>query len=268
MRKFSARTIQYPRPLPAGNWQVTERWNNLLLAHWPVSAASIAPLLPEGLEVDTFQGSAWIGVAPFWMDRIKIGGLPLIPGWGNFPELSLRTYVHDQQTRTPGIHFLSLETNSLMALSVGRALYHLPSHLAEMRMEQRTAREFSFYSRRRFSHEKAIFKVRYRGLGPSPRLAEIRRNSLEYFLIERYCLFSSNRAGRLIRANLHHLSAPLEEAEAEIEQNDLASAIGIELPNKEPVLHYTRRLAVYVWPTELVRSALMPRPVTAAVTPS
>ena len=61
---------------------------------------------------------------------------------------------------------------------------------------------------------------------------------------------------------------PLEEAEAEIERNDLAAAVGMELPDLEPVLHYSRRLAVYVWPAELVRPALAARPVTVAATPT
>jgi len=86
--------------------------------------------------------------------------------------------------------------------------------------------------------------------------------------MERYCLFSSNRAGQAIRANLHHVSCPLEEAQAEIEQNNLAEAAGLRLPELEPVLHYTRRLAVYVWPGELVRPALVPRPVAAVVAPT
>jgi hypothetical protein len=60
---------------------------------------------------------------------------------------------------------------------------------------------------------------------------------------------------------------PLEDAEAEIERNDLAGAMGIELPQVEPVLHYSRRLAVYVWPAELVRPAMAGRPVTVAAAP-
>jgi hypothetical protein len=136
-----------------------------------------------------------------------------------------------------------------------------------MRLEQRTEREFSFYSRRRFAGRPVIFKARYRGLGPSRKLAESRPGTLENFLIERYCLFSTNPAGQPIRANLHHSSWPLEEAEAEIEQNDLAEVLGLRLPDQKPVLHYSRQLAVYVWPAEPVRSALMARPVTVAATP-
>jgi hypothetical protein len=180
----------------------------------------------------------------------------------------LRTYVREERTGTPGVVCLSLDSNNLLAVGVGRAIYRLPYHWAEMHLEQRTEREFSFYSRRRLAEQPAVFTARYRGLGPSRRLLESHPGTLEYFLMERYCLFSSNRAGQPIRANLHHVSCPLEEAEAEIEQNDLAEAVGLRLPQLEPVLHYMRRLAVYVWPAELVRPSLVARPVTVAATPS
>jgi hypothetical protein len=162
---------------------------------------------------------------------------------------------------------LSLDASNLLAVAAGRAFYRLPYHWAEMHLEQRTEREFSFFSRRRFASRPAVFKARYRGLGPSRKLAESRSGTLEYFLMERYCLFTTNRAGQPIRANLHHASWPLEEAEAQIEQNDLAEVLGIRLPDQEPVLYYSRRMAVYVWPAELVRPALVARPVTVAATP-
>ena len=228
----------------------------------------MAALLPEWLEVDTFQGSAWLGVVPFWLDRIKIRGVPPIPGARSFPDLNLRTYVRDQFTGTPGVYCFSLDASNLLAVVAARTYYHLPYYWAEMRLEQRSEREFSFYSRRRFSAQKVMFKARYRGLGPSSRLAEHRGGTLEYFLTERNCLFSANRAGQPIRANLHYVPWPLEEAEAEIEQNDLAASIGLTLPKIDPILHYSRRLAVYVWPRELVRPSLTTRPVTVAVSPS
>jgi uncharacterized protein YqjF (DUF2071 family) len=268
MLKYQIRTSHKPRPLPAGRWLMRQRWNDLLFVHWRVPASSIAPLLPEGLLVDTFQSSAWLGAMPFWMDRIKVRGVPTIPGARSFPDLILRTYVREERTETPGVFSLSLDSSNLLAVAAGRAFFHLPYHLAEMRIEQRTEREFDFYSRRRFAGQPVLFKARYRGLGPSQRLAEIHSGTLEHFLMERNYLFSSNRAGQPIRANLHQASGSLEEAEAEIEQNDLVAAMGIEVPVQEPVLHYSRRLAVYVWPAELVRSAIAPQPVTAVATPS
>jgi hypothetical protein len=267
MQEYQFRTSHRPRPLPSGRWEMTQRWNDLLFAHWPIPVAQMAALLPDWLEVDTFQGSAWLGVVPFWLDRIKIRGVPPIPGARSFPDLNLRTYVRDEFTGTPGVFCFSLDASNLLAVAVARCYYHLPYYWSDMRLEQRSEREFSFYSRRRFSNREVIFNARYRGLGPNSRLAENRGGTLEHFLTERSCLYSSNRAGQPIRANLHFVSWPLEEAEAEIERNDLAATIGLSLPNVDPVLHYSRRLAVYVWPRELVRPVLAGRPVTVAVSP-
>lgn len=256
MREIKVRTSQRPRPLPSGRWAMTQRWNDLLFAHWRVPAQQLAPLIPQGLTVDTFQGSAWLGVVPFWMDRVKIRGVPPVPGARSFPELNLRTYVRDGRTGTQGVYFFSLDASNLLAVAVARGFYHLPYYWAEMRLEHRSEREFAFYSRRRFSNKPVLFIARYRGLGPTRKLFESRVGTLEHFLTERYCLFSHDRAGQLVRANIHHVPWPLEEAEAEIERNDLAEAIGIHLPEEAPVLHYSRRLAVYVWPAEPVRRAL------------
>jgi uncharacterized protein len=268
MREFLVRTSHKPRPLPAGRWAMTQRWNDLLLAHWPIATAAIQALLPEWLEADAYQGSAWLGAVPFWLDRVKIRGIPAIPGLRRFPDLNLRTYVRDRFTATPGFYCFSVDSSNLLAVAVAHAMYHLPYRLAEMHLEPRSEREFAFYSRRRFARPEVIFKARYRGLGPTHKTVEVRPGSFEYFVTERPCVFSTSRAGEPIRANLHHVPWPLEEAEAEIERNDLAASVGLTLPDRQPVLHYSRRLAVYVWPAELVHPALAARPVTVAATPS
>jgi len=176
--------------------------------------------------------------------------------------------VRDRFTGTPGFYCFTVDSSNLLAVAAAHLVYHLPYRLAEMYLEPRSEREFAFYSRRRFSRRQVIFKARYRGLGPTRATTEMRPGSLEYFFTERPCVFSTNRAGEPIKTNLHHVSWPLEEAEAEIERNDLATAVGLELPDREPVLHYSRRLAVYVWPAELARPALAARPVTVAATPT
>jgi hypothetical protein len=202
------------------------------------------------------------------MDRIKLHGLPSVPFTRSFPELNLRTYVRDQQTGTAGVFFLSLDANNLMAVALARAIYSLPYHWAEMKLEPRSEREFAFYSRRRGASPPVIFKARYRGLGPTRKLAESRSGSLEYFLTERYCLFTRSRTGEPMRASTHHVPWPLEEAEAEIEQNDLAAAVGIRLPDEPPVLHYSRRLAVYVWQLERLKPMRAQQRIPAEAMPS
>jgi hypothetical protein len=268
MREFLVRTSHKPRPLPAGRWALTQRWNDLLYVHWPVPARAIEALLPDWLEADLYQGSAWLGAVPFWLDRIKIRGVPLIAGLRGFPDLTLRTYVRDRFTGSAGIHCFSIDCSNMFSVLAARLVYRLPYNLAEMYLEPRGEREFAFYSRRRLTRPQVIFKVRYRGLGPNARQVEVRPGSFESFITERSCLFSTNRAGEPIRANLHYVPWPLEDAEAEIERNDLGKAAGISLPKMDPVLHYSRRLAVYVWPTELVRPVLAPQPLPVVATPS
>jgi len=150
---------------------MSQRWNDLLFAHWRVPAATISPFLPEGLQPDTFQGSAWIGIIPLWMDRLSFRGIPSVPGVRSFPELHLRTYVHDQQTNTPGIYNFSVDIGSLFAAATVRFIFRMPCNWAEMRLNQRTEREFSIYSRRMFVNSPVMFNARYRGLGPTRRLA-------------------------------------------------------------------------------------------------
>ncbi len=122
MREYTVKTSHSPRPLPSGRWVMTQRWNDLLFAHWPVPSSVIGPLLPEGLNVDTFHGSAWLGVVPFWMDRIKIRGVPPIPFARSFPELNVRTYVRDRRSGAPGVYFLSLDASNLLAVLSARTV--------------------------------------------------------------------------------------------------------------------------------------------------
>lgn len=268
MREFQFKTSSKPRPLPSGRWVMTQRWNDLLFAHWPIAPSVLSKFVPEGLHIDTFEGSAWLGVVPFWMDRIKFRRLPSIPGVSHFPELNLRTYVRDPKTGTPGVLFLSLDAANLPAVVFARTIYRLPYHWAEMHIQQESEREFSFYSRRRFSNGPVMFVARYRGLGPSRKMVDCAPGSLEYFLTERYCLFTRGSDGQPMRANIHHIPWPLEAAAAEIERNDLAAAMGIALPHQPPVLHYSRRLAVYVWQLERQRPVVGAQRIPATTVPS
>ncbi len=268
MQEYRFKSSYRPRPLPSGRWLISQRWNDLLFAHWALNPSVLDPLLPDWLEVDTYQGKAWLGVVPFWLDRIKIRGVPALPGARSFPDLSMRTYVRDRFTGTSGTYCFSLDSSNLLGVGIARMVYHLPCHWSSMRLDQCSEREFDFYSNRRLNTKPVVFKARYRGLGPTLKTAEIRPGSLEYFLTERSCIFSSNRSGEPIRSNVHHVPLPLEEAEALIERNDLPASIGITLPNCEPVLHYSRRLAIYIWPSEVLRHAMAGRPVTVAVNPS
>jgi hypothetical protein len=246
-----------PTPLPSAPWRVTQRWNNLLFAHWPVPVASIRALVPEELKIDTFDGSAWVGVVPFWMDRIQLRGVPLLPGAKSFPELNLRTYVRDRRTNASGVYFFSIDAASPLAVAVARIFFRLPYYWARMKIEERIPGNFHYTSTRLFNKTPVHFEARYRSRGASFKMAENRPGTLEYFLTERYCVFTTNHKGKVFRGDIHHAPWPLEEAEAEVDATELAAAHGIQLPDTKPVLYYARELAVYIWPLETVRGSLL-----------
>jgi uncharacterized protein YqjF (DUF2071 family) len=257
-----------PWPMPERRWVMTQRWNDLLFAHWPVPPAQIARLLPPELAVDTFDGTAWVGIVPFWMDRIQIRGLPILPGANRFPELNLRTYVREAGSNVAGVYFFSLDASNPAAVAVARLFFHLPYYWARMSIEQgEKAGEkeaFHYSSERRLTAKPVRFRANYRGLGRMNTTDHSRPGTIEHFLTERYALYTTGPAGKLHRGNIHHLPWPLEVAEAEFEINELPGAHGIHLPDTAPVLHYARELVVYVWSLELAPS-LLKHPAVAAV---
>jgi uncharacterized protein YqjF (DUF2071 family) len=254
-----------PWPIPVTRWAMIQRWNDLLFAHWPVPAADIDKLLPRGLVADTFDGEAWVGVVPFWMDRIQINGLPLIPGANRFAELNLRTYVRQRNSNLAGVYFFSLDAANPLAVAVARMAFQLPYYWARMSVRHRGDRDLQYSSERLFSRRPARFRAVYRSAGASGALNPSRPGSIEYFLTERYCLYTTDSRGELHRGNIHHLPWPLETAEAEFELNDLPTAHGIRLPDVTPLLHYARELTVYVWNLEPAALLHARRPAAAAV---
>ena len=249
-----AATSHRPWPLPNTHWTMTQRWNDLLFAHWPVPAAQITPLLPANLTADTFDGSAWVGIVPFWMDQIRMHRLPAIPGANRFPELNLRTYVREPHSNLGGVYFFSLDAGNPLAVAMARIFFKLPYYWSKMRIDHCDNREFCYSSQRRFAKTPAKFRARYRSLGQASD-----KQGLEQFLTDRYALYTADPSGALFKGNIHHLPWPLERAEAEFEINELPAAHGITLPDTKPLLHYSRELVVYIWSLEQMPALLRQR---------
>ena len=235
-----------PYPIPTRPWRLAQRWNDLLFAHWPIPSADLTPLLPAGLEPDLYDGFAWIGVVPFWMDRVRTRSTGeatfTVPGTSTFPELNLRTYVRSRRTGLAGVFFFSLDCASPLAVMGARVLFHLPYFFASM-TRTTTPSGVDYTSRRLFASTPALFEATYRSLGP---VTLSRPGSLEAFLTERYALFTPHR-GSLLAGHIHHLPWPLEPAEAEIRVNTIPAAHGITLPPRPPILHFARSLEVFLW---------------------
>ncbi|HEY0384863.1 MAG TPA: DUF2071 domain-containing protein, partial [Pyrinomonadaceae bacterium] len=118
------------RERPAG-WPLGQmNWGKLLFMHWPIEARLLRPLIPQRLVIDTFDGSAWIGVVPFTMWGVRPTFVPPVPGLSQFHELNVRTYVH--LDGVPGVWFHSLDAASRLAVWGARTFFHLPYFNARM----------------------------------------------------------------------------------------------------------------------------------------
>ena len=223
-------------------WLFRMRWVDLLFAHWPVPADALRGLLPPGLELDTFDGRAWLGLVPFRMEDVAPRFLPAPPGPGAFPELNVRTYV--KRGRRGGVWFLSLDAGSRLAVEGARTAFHLPYYRA--RMSSTTEAGWVEYRSEREDPRglPAIFAARYRPVGPVELAVP---GSLAEFLTGRFGLFAMDGDGRLSWTAIRHAPWPLQPAEVEIERNTMAAAQGLELPAGAPILHFAKRLEVVAW---------------------
>ncbi len=186
------------RDRPAGWPVMRQRWGDLLFLHWPVTPELIQQRLPRGLHVDTFRGDAWLGVVPFSMNRIRPVGFPPLPKLSWFLELNVRSYVHDE-AGNPGVWFFSLDCNQPLAVEVARRFFHLPYEHAAMHADR--SGDLLRYRCRRKSADARDAEFDY-GIPENPGPAEI--GTLEWFLVERYRLFSANARNELFEGMVHH----------------------------------------------------------------
>ncbi len=243
------KTEHRPYPLSKGPWVLRMRWRDLLFMHWAVPESFLRPLIPPVLELETFNGAAWLGVTPFHMERTRPRFLPAVSWMSNFPELNVRTYVTAEGK--PGIWFFSLDAANPIAVRLARATFSLPYFDAKMSCQVFTDKVRYRSVRTHKDAPPARLTASYRPVGKP---FEPRRGTLEDFLTERYCLYSVDKKGRVWRGDIHHLPWPLQEAEADVEELEMTSQIGVTLPETDPLLHYARRLDVVAWP---------PRPINA-----
>lgn len=231
-----------PWPIPSHGWTWRQSWRDLLFMHWPVSATALRALVPKQLELQEFDGSAWLGLVPFRMAGVMRRPLPDMPWLSAFPEMNVRTYV--TLDGKPGVWFLSLDASNPLAVWAARRFFHLPYFLAEMSLSE-TADGIRYRSLRPNAEVVASYR-------PTSEPYFARPGSLEHWLTERYCLYAKAPDGSIWRNDIHHHPWPLQSAVANIERNTLLDTHGLSIPEPPAILHFARRLDVVVWNAERV----------------
>jgi len=202
----------HQRERPGSRVVMTQRWEELLFLHWEWPVDDLQSRLPAGLRVDLFHGKAYLGIIPFFMRAVRPGWGVEVPWLSDFCELNVRTYVYDARG-TPGVWFFSLDCNQPVAVEIARRGFHLPYYHAKMSGEACLHGLVDYRCRRRGSSDLALYESRVpAGSEPLEALPE----SLEFFLLERYALFSTDRFGHLWQGRVHH--APYRMVAPEVTQ--------------------------------------------------
>lgn len=247
-RGILGRTAHRPWPMPRGPWLMTQTWRDLLFAHWPADPGALRPLVPRPFALDLHDGRAWISVVPFAMSNVAPRCLPALPWLSAFPELNVRTYV--TVGGKPGVYFFSLDASNPVAVRIARRVARLPYFRAAMSCVREDG-WIRYRSTRKSGGAPARFEARYRPLGPEqPPPA----GTLEYFLTERYRLYTTGPSGTAFSLDIHHPPWPLQAAEAEIQVNTMAEAAALPPLAGPPLLHFSRRQDVVTWGLEPLES--------------
>lgn len=231
-------TAHRPIPLPPNNWIMRQSWRNALFLHWPVHPNQLQPLLPSSVVIDTYEGSAWIGIVAFWMKGIYFRGIPFLSVIPPFAEMNVRTYV--RYNGKPGVFFITLDVGDWASLNIAKKWYRLPYHTADVQIQQ-TGSVISYTNARKY--EPVFFEG---SCTPASEVFFPKEGTLDHFLTEKYCFYTTKNKQDLYHGDIHHQPWPLQKAEIEIGRNTLLSTLNIRA-DERPIAHFSKGVDSLMW---------------------
>lgn len=221
-------------PTPDRSWQFYQEWNDVLFLHWHVDAAVLKTGLPEGVEIDLFEGQAWVSLVAFDMVKVRPKGLPHFPSLSNFHEINIRTYI--KHKGRAGVYFLSIEAGNRISAQLSRQLSGLPYRYSSM---QRGNGVYTSANKGSGDQFQADFKI---GEPLTSKTAQ------DLWLTERYCLVHDVR-GQLRYFDVHHAPWPVQSIvfdRLRVNYPSFADLFG-GVPDK---VHYSQGVSVLAWSNE------------------
>jgi uncharacterized protein YqjF (DUF2071 family) len=206
-------------------------WADLVFLHWPVASADVAPLLPKGVRPDEHDGTSWVGLIHFRMQRLGFGPLPGLPWLGNFVETNVRLYSVDDEGRR-GVVFRCLDADRGLPVVAARTVAALPYNWAPSTV-RRDGAQLEYGTTRRWPGPKGVSAHTRILIGdpiPEP-------DPLQNFLTARWSLHTSRiglRGRHTVRWPNEHPPWPLHSAELLHLDEDLVAASGLPFASQGP----------------------------------
>lgn len=248
---------QQPMADRTAGWQ---SWRSLAFLHWRVAPELLQRLIPPSLTIQTWDGTAWIGVVPFSMQRVRPWWSPPVPGISWFLETNVRTYVVDSLGRS-GVWFFSLDANSRLAVLIARRFWHLPYVYSSLQLQSvvkatqaadpntaqsnnpaepvpRCGERLSgavTYSGHRLEKTSAEYDIRVQWSDRA--LTTAAPGSVEEFLLERYVLFAHAQDGGLRIGRVHHSPYTFVPCQCPHVRQSLIAAAGCDVDSRREPDH-------------------------------
>lgn len=207
-------------------------WRNVAFLHWSYEPAEVQALLPPQVQVDTFDGRAWVGLVAFEMVDVRLPATPALPGVSTFPETNVRTYVRDARGRD-GLWFFTLEAARLVSV-LADPIIGISYAWADMAVSCR-GQEVRYASRRRLPFNR---QARTRlGVEYGRPLPPHEQSDFDHYLTGRWQAYSARR-GHLYATPVEHEPWPLHQAATTLLDDGLVAACGLPIPTEAPIVHY------------------------------
>jgi uncharacterized protein len=233
-----------PYPLPDMNWLMAQEWHHTLFVHWPVPVSSLREHVPRELEIDSFEGRAWIGIVPFQVKKMRGRFIPPIPLVSSYLEVNVRTYV--KYGGRTGVFFFTLDADHFLAVVGAKLLFGLNYKQAKIGFLK--SNHFELRSNRLpVQDENARLELKYK---PETEVFFAEPGTLEHWLTGRYCLWTK-RGSKLFRGDIHHTKWELQRAQAEISHKMLIPFVPQEILKQQPLVHYSKYKKAFFWPPKL-----------------
>jgi uncharacterized protein len=198
-----------------------QRWERIAFVHWRYPASALRPLVPEDLSLQELDGSAWVGLTPFVLARLRLPGLPPVPGWSSFAEVNLRTYVTDGVH--DGVWFLRVHCARRLVARAFRGGLGLPYVFVPGSVDtQGTATAYAT----------AGTRIVVQAGAPAP------LDPVLESLTGRWSAFT-RQAGRVWRIPVEHPPWQLHRARLLRLTTDIFARAGLAPPDDEPVVHFS-----------------------------